>query len=193
MITRELIDAGLVLATKEQALKRQLKEVDREIDLFFSGLSKDDIVELLLTWKDLDESSLTLDPINRADYEYRRIYTNRKTDQIYAILATVDNFPEVERVLEEFGYECTGTFNCTSILLWKSGTTTTVKSSFGSYIILPANKANDAIANYDADLFVSRYRKVVSELKMGDNCEADGVLDEQPDKLYTQHSRRTNE
>tara|TARA_R110000868_G_scaffold276347_1_gene535995 strand:+ start:193 stop:474 length:282 start_codon:yes stop_codon:yes gene_type:complete len=64
MITKELIDEGLRLGSKEQALKNQLKEVSEEIDLFFNDIPKEDLFELMLTWKAFDESTQIIDTID---------------------------------------------------------------------------------------------------------------------------------
>tara|TARA_R110001606_G_scaffold45770_6_gene118408 strand:- start:777 stop:986 length:210 start_codon:yes stop_codon:yes gene_type:complete len=69
MIEVELIEKGLNLIEQERALENQLKELRKEIDLLFNDLSKGDMFELMLTWKDVHDSLRIIDPIDLSDYD----------------------------------------------------------------------------------------------------------------------------
>ena len=165
MITREIITEGLRLGSKEQSLKNQLKEVSEEIDLFFNGIPKEDLFELLLTWKDVNESMQVIAPIDRSDYEYEP--TDGSDTVLHAIWSHSDNFPEVQRVLEEFGYSAIED-NSGGILLWETGgVVVPMRSSFHKFILIfkEPRTGGKIITDYSPSLFQVRYKKVIGELK----------------------------
>ena len=163
MITKELIAEGLRLGSKEQALKNQLEEVGEEIDLFFNGIPKEDLFELMLTWKDVYDSLRLIDPIDRSDYAY--VPTDGSDTVLHAIWSHSDNFPEVQRVLEEFGYSAIED-NSDGILLWETGgVVVPMRSSFHKFILIfkEPRTGGKIITDYSPSLFQVRYKKITGE------------------------------
>lgn len=163
MIEVELIEKGLNLIEQERALKNQLKELRKEIDLLFNDLSRGDMFELMLTWKDVHDSLRIIDPIDLSDYEYES--TDDSDVTLYAIRATSDNFPEVKRLLENFGYEAREDNN-NAIIFWElNGVVAPMLSSFGYYILFfpEPRTVSKVITDYSPSLFQTRYRKTDKE------------------------------
>ena len=105
-----------------------------------------------------------------SDYEYEP--TDGTEVVFHAIRATSENFPEVKRLLAEFGYEARED-NHAGVIFWESSDVVfneifnEMYSSFGNYILCPPKPrtVSKILTEYSPSLFQVRYKKVIGELK----------------------------
>jgi hypothetical protein len=101
-----------------------------------------------------------IDTISFYDYEYES--TDGSGVVLHAIRCHSENFLEVQRVLETFGYEARED-NCDGILFWESsGVVVPMYASFGNYILFcpEPSAVCKIITEYSPSLFQVRYKKV---------------------------------